>query len=89
VNVTTDRHPYYAAIVVNCDEKFVTVIFPESNDTTPYKYPKKNVKPFKTQVINEKFRPIKWKAKDLSKHQRRCIKYYEKNVEVYINKLNN
>jgi len=67
----------------------VTVIFPESSDSTPYKYPKKNVKKFKTQVIDGKFKPIKWKAKNLSKHQRRCIKEYEKNAQSYIDKLNN
>ncbi|XP_060858671.1 cell surface glycoprotein 1-like [Metopolophium dirhodum] len=36
-----------------CDEKFVTVIFPESTDTTPYKYPKKNLKKFKTQTLTK------------------------------------
>jgi len=86
VNVTTEGMPYYAAVVINSDAETVTVFFPNSADTSPYTYKKKFVKAYNSQVINGKFRPLKWRAKDLNRNHRKLIKQYEENVQKYLNK---
>eukprot|EP00102_Acyrthosiphon_pisum_P018508 XP_016655718.1 PREDICTED: uncharacterized protein LOC107882190 [Acyrthosiphon pisum] len=42
---------YYAAIVVKCDEQFLTIRLSNSPNTKLFKYPIKDVKPFRNQDV--------------------------------------
>lgn len=85
VNVTAIGYPYYAAVVESCDEKYVTVNFPFSkNANRHHKYPLKDVKPFKKQVIGNSLMPIKYTLKKLTRTQKKNIKMYETNVLKHI-----
>jgi len=80
VNVTQIGYPYYAAIVVECDENYVTVKFPKSTNVKHHKYPIKNVQTFKPQLNGTQLMPIKYTVKTLTRAQKKNIRLFEENV---------